>query len=68
MWKKPITWFRGKMLVSLPNCSPCIKRRAWLKLLGVTVEEIPGKWDLHFEEMLKKILKNVHPNSKNKLN
>ena len=25
--------------------------------VGVTMEEIPGKWDEHFEEMIKKLVK-----------
>ncbi|CAB4034531.1 PREDICTED: uncharacterized protein LOC107329134, partial [Paramuricea clavata] len=31
-----------------------IKRKTWLKLLGVTLQDNPCNWDLHFEEMLKK--------------
>ena len=45
---------RGKMCATPPNTIPSITRKTWLKLLGVTVEETPGKWDIHFEEMLKK--------------
>ena len=45
---------RGKMCATPPNRIPSITRKTWLKILGVTVEETPGKWDIHFEEMLKK--------------
>ena len=45
------TW---KMCATPPNTIPSITRKTWLKILGVTVEETPGKWDIHFEEMLKK--------------
>jgi hypothetical protein len=30
------------------------RRKTWLKLLGVTLQDNPCNWDLHFEEMLKK--------------
>ena len=45
---------RGKMCATPPNRIPSITRKTWLKILGVTVEETPGKKDIHFEEMLKK--------------
>ena len=45
---------RGKRLITVPNCIPSIKRKTWLKLLGVTLEEIPTRWDRHFEKMLSK--------------
>ena len=45
---------RGKVSSSLPDPIPSIKRKEWLKLLGVTMEDIPGKWYKHFEEMMKK--------------
>jgi hypothetical protein len=35
-------------------CIPSIKRKTWLKILGITLEEIPENWDRHFEKMLKK--------------
>jgi hypothetical protein len=38
----------------LPELIPSIKRKTWLKLLGVTLQDNPCNWDLHFEEMLKK--------------
>ena len=40
--------------VVLPELIPSIKRKTWLKLLGVTLQDNPCNWDLHFEEMLKK--------------
>ena len=42
----------GKRLITVPSCISSIKRKTWLKLLGVTLEEIPTRWDKHFEEML----------------
>ncbi|CAB4043879.1 Hypothetical predicted protein, partial [Paramuricea clavata] len=40
--------------VVLPELIPSIKRKTWLKLLGVTLQDNPCNWDLHLEEMLKK--------------
>ena len=40
--------------VVLPEHIPSIKRKTWLKLLGVTLQDNPCNWNLHFEEMLKK--------------
>ena len=51
---------RAKMSTSLPEYIPSIKRKEWLKLLGVTMEEIPGKWDRHFEEMMNKASKRMY--------
>ena len=31
-----------------------IKRRGWLKLLGITFQENPCDWDMHIESVLKK--------------
>ena len=45
---------RGKVSAPLPDHIPFIIRKDWLKILGVTIKEIPGKWDKHFEEMMKK--------------
>ena len=45
---------RGKRLITVPSCIPSIKRKTWLKLLGVTLEKIPTRWDRHFEKMLSK--------------
>ena len=36
---------RGKVSTPLPVHISSIKRKEWLKLLGVTMEEIPGRWD-----------------------
>ena len=49
-----------KMSTSLPGYIPSIKRKEWLKLLGVTMEEIPGKWNRHFEEMMNKASKRMY--------
>ncbi|CAB3994753.1 lysosomal aspartic protease-like [Paramuricea clavata] len=38
----------------LPDPFPFIKRRTWLKILGITLQDLPSKWNLHFDEMLKK--------------
>ena len=45
---------RRRTSVVLPELIPSIKRKTWLKLLGVTLQDNPCNWDLHFEEMLKK--------------
>lgn len=29
-----------------------IERRSWLKILGITLENVPDKWNLHFDEMI----------------
>ena len=41
---------RGKRLITVPSSIPSINRKTWLKLL----EEMPTRWDRHFEEMLSK--------------
>ena len=51
---------RGKVSTPLPDHIPSIKRKEWLKLLGVTMEDIPGKWDKHFEEMMKKASRRMY--------
>ena len=44
---------RGKVTTSLPeHIVPSILWKEWLKLLGVTMEEILGKLDVHFGEMI----------------
>ncbi|CAB3997331.1 Hypothetical predicted protein [Paramuricea clavata] len=40
--------------VVLPELIPSIKQKTRLKLLGVTLQDNPCNWDLHFEEMFKK--------------
>ena len=32
----------------------------WLKLLGITMDEIRGKWDRHFQEMMNKASKRMY--------
>ena len=51
---------RGKVSTPLPDHIPSIERKEWLKLLGVTMEDIPGKWDKHFEEMMKKASRRMY--------
>ena len=51
---------RAKVTTLLPEYIPSIKRNVWLKLLGVTMEEIPGKWDRHFEKMMNKASKRMY--------
>ena len=31
---------------------PNIDRKSWFKILGITLENVPDKWDIHFEEMI----------------
>ena len=45
---------RGRTSIAIPRCIPSIKRKTWLKIVGITLEEKPENWDIHFEEMLKK--------------
>ena len=51
---------RAKVTTLLPEYIPLIKRKEWLELLGVAMEEIPGKWDRHFEEMMNKASKRMY--------
>ena len=44
---------RSKISTPLPAAIPNIHRKTWLKiLLGITLENVPDKWDLHFDEIL----------------
>ena len=43
---------RSKISTPLPAAIPNIHRKTWLKILGVTLENAPDKWDLHFDEMI----------------
>ena len=45
---------RGRTSIPIPRCILSIKRKTWLKILGITLEEKPENWGIHFEEMLKK--------------
>ena len=29
-----------------------INRKSWLKILGITLENVPDKWDIHYETMI----------------
>ena len=53
----------GRTSIPLTSCISSIKRKTWLKILGITLEEIPENWDRHFEECSnaqKSEWKNVH--------
>ena len=41
----------SKISTPLPAAIPNIDRKSWLKILGITLENVPGKWDIHFEEI-----------------
>ena len=36
----------------LPAPIPNIDRKSWLKILGITLENVPDKLDIHFEEII----------------
>ena len=42
----------SKISTPLPAAIPNINRKTWLKILGITLENLPDKWDIHFEEMI----------------
>ena len=44
----------SKISTPLPAAIPNINynRKSWLKILGITLENVPDKWDIHFEEMI----------------
>lgn len=51
------TWevvLNGKSSKTLPDPIQGIKRRDWLKLLGVTFQDKPCNWDKHFQFMISK--------------
>ncbi len=55
IWKKTYeTVIRRNILTPLPAIIPHTECKQWLKLLGITLEDLPDKWDLHFEEMMGK--------------
>ena len=43
---------RSKISTPLPAAIPNIHRKTWLKILGITLENAPDKWDLQFDEMI----------------
>ena len=45
---------RGEISTHLPAVVPHIERKSWLKLLGIHLEDLHDKWDLHFDEMIGK--------------
>lgn len=51
------TWemiIHGKTTMPTPPLLPEIKRKKWLKLLGITFQENPCTWDVHIDSMLSK--------------
>lgn len=48
-WKM---YMHGKNTKLSPPELPGIKRKSWVKLLGVTFEEDATNWDIHIENML----------------
>ena len=51
------TWetvVHGKISKLLPPLVQGIKRKSWLKLLGIIFEENPSDWDLHVDNLLRK--------------
>ena len=44
----------GVTPVALPDPIPSVERKTWLRILGVTLQDNPCNWDLHFQEMLRK--------------
>ena len=59
IWKMHTKWsfvetpFK-QILTPLPAIIPHIERKEWLKPLGITLEDLPDKLDLHFEEIMGK--------------
>ncbi len=45
---------RGNVRTPLPDPFPSIERKTWLKILGITLQDLPCNWDLQFEEMLQR--------------
>ena len=51
------TWemfVRGNVSRLLPDPIPTIERKTWLRILGITLQDNPCDWDLHFEELINK--------------
>ena len=51
------TWemvMRGNVHGSIPNPTPLIERKTWLKILGTILQENPNNWDMHFEQLINK--------------
>ena len=44
----------GVTPATLPDLILSVERKTWLRILGVTLQDNPCNWDLHFEEMLRK--------------
>ncbi len=44
----------SKISITLTPAIPNIKRKSSLKILGMNLENIPDKWDVHFDEMISK--------------
>ena len=44
----------GRISIPLPPLVQGIKRKSWLKLLGIIFQENPSDWDLHVDNLLRK--------------
>ncbi len=51
---------RRNLFTPLPAIIPHIERKEWLNLLGITLEDLPDKWDLHFEDMMRKASRRMY--------
>ena len=45
---------RSKTTNPDPQSVPCIERKSWLTLLGITFQENPRCWDLHVDKLIAK--------------
>ena len=51
------TWemiVHGRMFTSPPDPLPLIERKTWLRILGITLQDNPCKWELHIGELIRK--------------
>ena len=51
---------RGRTTLPLPKSIVTIKRVSYLKLLGVTFQDSPTKWDKHFDDLMERALKRMY--------
>ena len=57
------TWgmcVHGKTTKFFPPELPGIKRKSWIKLLGVTFQEDATNWDIHIDNVLSKASSRMH--------
>ncbi len=47
---------RRNFATPLPDPFPSIERKTLLKILGITLQDLPCNWDLQFEEMLQRAI------------